>query len=115
MSRLGRADDKQPVAIDDEVAADFASMCAPVDPALIRKQDDEAFEVWRDNHHALRAFLGTETQWRAAAGVAGIVWLGLDYSAVDVVMRRYHSPDHVFEDLQQMESAALRVFGEASR
>lgn len=69
-----------------------------------------------DNWLSVCAFLACETQWRAIAGMmGGLVWLGLDYSAVDVVLRRlgFDDPDSVFADLQVMEDAALAVFAEA--
>lgn len=44
--------------------------------------------------------------------MAGVHWLGLDYTAVDVVMRRSKVDDVVFEDLRLMEAASLEVFGE---
>lgn len=76
---------------------------------------DEGFEVHPANWASLRAFLDCETQWRVAATMAGMFWLGLDYVAVDVVLRRskYADPDAVLADLQVMEGAALKVFGES--
>ncbi|WP_273794699.1 DUF1799 domain-containing protein [Brucella intermedia] len=74
---------------------------------------DGAFHVWRENEEALIAWLAVETQWRIVSTMAGLIWLGLDYSAVDVVLRRLKSPDHVFADLQNMELAALEAFNEA--
>ncbi len=74
---------------------------------------DGAFQVWRENEDALIAWLAVETQWRIVSTMAGLIWLGLDYSAVDVVLRRLKSPDRVFADLQNMELAALEAFNEA--
>lgn len=74
---------------------------------------DGAFQVWRENEDALIAWLAVETQWRIVSTMAGLIWLGLDYSAVDVVLRRLKSPDRVFADLQHMELAALEAFNEA--
>ncbi|WP_347268183.1 DUF1799 domain-containing protein [Paracoccus sp. (in: a-proteobacteria)] len=75
----------------------------------------ESFEVLPQNADALDAWLSCQTQWRVAAGMGGMVWLGLDYGAVDVVLKRarYADPDAVFRDLQVMEGAALRVLGES--
>lgn len=80
---------------------------APSSPAA------EAFEIMPANWTSIVAFLACETQWRAAVGMAGLVWLGLDYAGVDVVLRRLGS-DAAFEDLRRMEAAALRTFGEVS-
>ena len=72
----------------------------------------EVFEVMRANADALDAWLRCETQWRAISAAPGsLLWLGLDYGAVDVVLRRrkWADPDQLFEDLQVMEGAALDV------
>lgn len=76
----------------------------------------EPFSVMRSNADSLDAWLGCDSQWRIAAGMGGLIWLGLDYSAVDVVLRRAQvaDPDAVFMDLQIMEGAALKVLSEKS-
>ncbi len=47
--------------------------------------------------------------------MAGLVWLGLDYAAVDIVLRRSgtENADEVFGDLMLMEEAALAALWEA--
>lgn len=65
-------------------------------------------EVEPDNWTAVRMWLRVQTQWRA--GAAGV--FGLDYTAVDVVLRRNRIDDadgQIFEALQVMEVAALRA------
>lgn len=113
---MGRADTHQPVALDDELEAQFArwgvtvaSPTAPPPPA--------AFEIMAQNAASFRVWLAVETQWRVAAGMAGIQWLGLDYGAVDVVLRRLGSSDGdgVFADLLVMEAEALTAFRESER
>lgn len=49
----------------------------------------------------------------AGGAAAGLIFLGLDYTACDIVLRRYHAAPHVFEDLQAMEDAALAILNEA--
>jgi len=88
-------------------------MGATVQPADHQEQSED-FEVWKKNWPSLVAFLACETQWRAIAGLERIHWLGLDYSAVDVVLRRLKSPKRVFRDLQAMEHAALSILNEVS-
>lgn len=102
--------------MDDEIAAQFARMGAAVDNPTAPPAED-VFEVFLANADALDAWLACRTQWRIAAGMGGIVWLGLDYGAVDVVLRRMKltDPDAVFADLQVMEGVALTVFGEARK
>lgn len=62
-----------------------------------------------NSYVALRA---CETQWRIAVGLAGLVWLGLDYPACKLVLDDIGAPAHVFADLRYMESYALRVLNE---
>lgn len=53
-----------------------------------------------------------ETQWRVASGFGGVLWIGLDYTAVQIVMRHKVAPADrrgMFEDLQAMEAHALPV------
>lgn len=92
-------------------------MGAVIDQGPSAPPAPEAFEVYRANADALDAWLACKTQWRCAAGMGGMVWLGLDYGAVDVVLRRskFADPDAVFADLQIMEGAALVVFGESDK
>ncbi|GAA0311729.1 MULTISPECIES: DUF1799 domain-containing protein [Rhodovulum] len=78
----------------------------------IETEEDE-FEVWQSNWDSVVAFLACETQWRLAAGLAGAVWLGLDYGAVDIVLRHHHLPSGVFVDIQFMERAAMAVLNGA--
>jgi len=105
-----------PVALDDDLIGQFARMGAQVADAPIRAGTD-AFEVMGQNTAALRIWLACETQWRVAAGMGGIIWLGLDYTAVDVVLRRtaIDSADQVFADLMVMEAEALLAFAEKDR
>lgn len=74
-------------------------------------RSEAAIEIMAPAVPALRAWLAVETQWRVVAGMAGIRWLGLDYGAVEVVLRRLAIPeaDAVFADLMMMEAEALSV------
>lgn len=62
-----------------------------------------------DSYIALRA---CETQWRVAVGLAGLIWLGLDYPACKLVLDDISAPAHIFADLRYMEGVALRVLNE---
>ena len=66
-------------------------------------------QVWADNWPAVTVFLALATQWRVLLGMGGLVWLGLDYAAVDVVMRRLAVPEGAFADIRIMEAAALPI------
>lgn len=58
-------------------------------------------------------FVDCGTQWRLAAGMAGAVWLGLDYAGVAALMQMRRVPPArraaLLADLQVMELAALAV------
>ena len=98
--------------MDADLAGDFSAMGVGLPVDAIPEPDEDAFEVWSVNWDSLTAFLACETQWRVAATMAGLLWLGLDYAAVDIVLRRCDAPDAVFADLRAMEREALAVFAE---
>lgn len=79
----------------------------------------DRFEVY--GVHAWRTFclfLAVQTQWRteAISGLKGgrILYLGLDYNAVDRAARwaRIRVAPERFADLQDMETAALGILNE---
>jgi hypothetical protein len=77
--------------------------------------DDQLIELWESNREALVLFLDVSTQWRSAHTEGGTRYLGLDYVAVDVVMRRLSIDDpagQLFTDLQAAEDGALEAFSE---
>lgn len=81
----------------------------------MQQPEPDSFEVLPSNWPAVVAFTALDTQWRVIAGGLGPpVWLGLDYGAVDIVLRRHDiaEPDRVFRDLQVMEREALKVLQE---
>ncbi|MBY6091078.1 DUF1799 domain-containing protein [Maritimibacter alkaliphilus] len=96
---------------DEDVLADFQAMGLDL-PDHVPREDD-AFEIWPENWHSLIAWIACETQWRVMSGSGGNWYLGLDYTAVDVVMRRLKLEDEVFADLQEMERTALATFAES--
>lgn len=73
------------------------------------------FGIWEKNKESWRAWIACETQWRVATTFAAVIYLGLDYAGVDVVLRRLSAPESAFTDLMEMEIAALDAFGEASK
>lgn len=72
---------------------------------LPEQQPEGDFEVWEENWPAVEMFLRCQTQWRTT--MAGL--LGLDYSAVGLLLRLYEVQDQrsLLEDLQVMEAAVL--------
>ncbi len=81
---------------------------------LIPDDRSEEIDVFPANWPSVCAFLGCQTQWRVVVAATGLVWLGLDYTAVDVVLRRTAVADVAFADIQLMERAALDAFAEVS-
>lgn len=77
------------------------------------------FELWDINVGSFDLFLAAASQWRVvSAGLGGLVWLGLDYVGVDVLMKRTPIDDadgQLWADLMVMEDAALEAFGETQR
>lgn len=72
--------------------------------------------VWASNWASVTAFVALETQWRLLpVWGGGSEYLGLDYQAVDVVLRRRGAPDGVFDDLRHMEAAAIRILNEPAQ
>lgn len=82
-----------------------------IDQAAVVKEKEDVFEVWSDNWQAVSGFLVLETQWRTAATMAGIVWLGLDYGAAAATLgkRRFR---RLRKGLKTMEIAALDVLNQ---
>lgn len=112
MSRSGRSDLQTPVTLDDKARSDFAQFGVTIEEDEAETPEEDVFAVWQDNWISVLTFLACETQWRTVSTMTRLEWLGLDYTAVDVVMRRKGIPDDVFEDLRIMEQAALETFGE---
>lgn len=82
--------------------------------AALAARKPEAFEIWEENLVAFRVFTALETQWRLApAGLAGVVYIGLDYQALEHEMRvqRIHKRDRdqVRADVRAMERAARPI------
>lgn len=83
-------------------------------------ESDERFGVWRENVESLRAFIRLRTRWVwVANGMGSAMRTGLDYAGVIAALpllgvtrpRR----GEVFNDLQEMEWAALEEWGRARR
>ncbi|MEN9671433.1 MAG: hypothetical protein RL018_1710 [Pseudomonadota bacterium] len=86
-----------------------AEWLAQINP-VIEKQD---FEVLPENLMAVQVFLAMQTNWRVIAGMAGIVWQGLDYSALPAVFQLMAIPKKqhpaLFQDLRLMEAEAVPI------
>lgn len=80
------------------------------------EREQEAFDVYADNWESVGAFALLETQWRLAVGATRVVWLGLDYGSVPVILDALGVTGdrrrELFADLRVMERAALAVRNE---
>lgn len=71
------------------------------------------FDLWPEHATAWDVYQGCGTLWRKTIGLAGVLWDGLDYPGLEVVMRRYRVPqelaDEVFAQVQVMERETVRI------
>tara|TARA_R110002020_G_scaffold34066_34_gene103955 strand:- start:5497 stop:5859 length:363 start_codon:yes stop_codon:yes gene_type:complete len=113
----GREDETRPAVIEDSQRAEFAELGVTLPQVQVGPQEPEgrnidAFEVWDINWSSFTAFLACENQWRVAAGFGFVMRLGLEWNAVDILLRRRGLGDREFEDMLVMERAALDIFQE---
>ncbi|MDO6967021.1 DUF1799 domain-containing protein [Rhizobium alvei] len=80
-----------------------------------RDEETDRMPIHPANWPSLIAFLGCETQWRVSGTMAGLFWLGLDYSAVDVIARLESWSKDIWENVRVMEAAALPVLNEVEQ
>ncbi len=109
--RTGRLDRTKPAVIDEDMRQQFAKLGVTV--AVKDDEETDAIAIMTTAWNSVIAFLECQSQWRVAAGLAGIVWLGLDYSACRLVLDDLQAPADTFADLRFMEDAALKVLNEA--
>ncbi len=69
----------------------------------------DEFEIWPENDLSLGIFLRSTTQFRYRPVGQGSMVSGLDYAAVETVMRMYRIRDKadIFDDVRAMELAVL--------
>lgn len=75
-------------------------------------EDEQTVEIMPSAWTSLSAFLACQTQWRVGIGMSAMLWLGLDYGAVKLVLDDLDAPRGTFTDLRLMEAAALPVLNE---
>lgn len=79
-------------------------------------EDDEKVQLAPHLLPVVKLFSRLRSQWRMLAGMGGLVYTGLDYSAVEPVMRltacKTATPERLFDQLRTMEIAALQVLNE---
>lgn len=106
-ARRGLSDNAMPATMTQELSEQFAAMGAQF--AANASSAEEVIEVWSTNWTTVQAFLDLSTQWRFNE-FDGRIWMSLDYSAADIVLRRNRYETVEFADLQLMERAAIAAF-----
>lgn len=91
-------------------------MIAEARAAIEARNAKATLAVWPENWHAVMLFCDLSSQWRAASSLLGIVWLGLDYSAITPLVlkackrsvpRAHRRPEHeLMPQLRTLEKAA---------
>lgn len=97
------------------MAADLEAMGAAreeVERFLADTETVRNCEVWPENWPAVCLFLACTTQWRIESRPDSNLPIGLDYPAVEAVMRIHEVSDckAMFAQIQIMELAALQEF-----
>lgn len=104
----------------DEIDDDLRRQCATlgIDPAKLVSEVATAggpadFELWPEHQDAVEVFFACRRQWRVSVGFGGAWFQGMDFSAVDVALRRLGIAEdrhrEVFQHLQVMEDEGVKV------
>ena len=101
---LGASNSKE--TLDDDLVA-FG-----MDASFLPDSEPDEFELYQENLQAFDVFCSSATQWRYA-GMTG-VQTGLDYSAVESVMRMMGTEDtaETFQKVRLIEMGALNAMSE---
>lgn len=79
----------------------------------VRVSDDYArsqrLELWDEHLEAWELFLAVQTQWRIIAGLGGARYQGIDYTALESVMRMRGVADQGsrLDEVRHIEAGAL--------
>ncbi|GEM_PF-2280097 len=115
----GPADSTDAAAQQEATLRQFGVSQAAIDENRRAPGEDEAelASLWAWHLPALQLFDAMRTQWRTAAGMSGLVFLGLDYGALTLVKQELGLPasdPELFKQLQAMERGALRYLNRPS-
>jgi hypothetical protein len=97
---------------------EFGASSAAIDAAVAQEREGLLFDVYAENLPMVRAFVQLGTQWRVAAlGMEGrLLWIGLDYAAIETLPDMRHATPkryaETFSALRVMEAAARNVLNE---
>jgi hypothetical protein len=75
------------------------------------------FTLWPENWRAIQLLDAMSTQWRSLVGTSSILWLGMDYTALDAVEKRIvkhpeaedPEPSVLFNQLRMVEQIAIQI------
>lgn len=99
---------------DPDSAAALQEIGVPTEQAMsMAPVADVGLQVWAWHATAVRLFQAMRTQWCAVgAGMGGVLFIGLNYSALPVVEQRLGlvCDEATFEALQTMEREGVRCF-----
>lgn len=82
-----------------------------MEAARKKAKPEDVFHVFDDNWEVVLLFCRMATQWRIVVGMAGAIYQGIDYTALEAVMRMNRVKDRgrMWGGIQIMERAALEV------
>lgn len=72
--------------------------------AIVARNAREQFQVWPENWHAVCAFLDMASQWRLVPTMTSVLWQGLDYAALPIVLAALKPalPEHTVRPLAKL-------------
>jgi len=91
-----------PPAVIDALQARLSGLAATI-----------ACEVWPSHWHALMIFLAMSTQWRVIAGLRSLIYQGLDYSSLPIIIEEYR--DRPYSQPLAQLMPRLRALEECAR
>ena len=100
---------------------DLAAWGLPPDAFEGLETEEAHCEIWEENWDTLMVFLACQTQWKKEipAMSGQILWHGLEYPAVEVVLRlkgfKGKMAMEIFEGIQVMEAAALPILNKPKK
>ncbi len=99
---------------DDELDSDLEGfgLVLEDDGDDVEEEEEPVFYVWPENVQAVELFCVLANQWRVVAGFTQMRFLGLDYVAMEAVMRmrgvKRSDQARLLAELRVMEDAAAR-------
>ena len=100
---------------EQQFTEDAARYGIPLDVLMeTAEAEPELFEVWPENDLSLGVFLTCSTQLRYRTVGQGSIVSGLDYTAVETVLRprKVCEKSRIFDDVRHMEMAMLEQINE---